>query len=128
MTQTEFINRAVGLPWASHRADWDAMNCYGLVILYFRHVMGIELGELPKTDIASGFASIQGWQECDDVSGSVGFMSWRDGAPTHCGIVLDGQKLLHSEGSELHPGNVRVSRMSAMRAIYGELRFYKYTC
>jgi hypothetical protein len=53
-------------------------------------------------------------------------MAWRDGAPTHCGVLLTAGSVLHSEGSDEAPGSVRVSRLAAVRRMYGEIRFYRY--
>jgi hypothetical protein len=127
MTAQEFINRAVGLPWIRWRSDWRAMDCFGLIILYHRKVLGLDLGAVPQSDIATGFNSAQGWRECDASAGATCFMAWRNGAPTHCGVLLPGAMVLHSEGSQDHPGSVRVTRLAAMQRAYGEIRFYQYT-
>lgn len=126
MTPAEFAARAVGVPWVKWRADWEAQDCYGLIVLFFREVHGIDLGSVPQTDIASGFAEAQGWIECGPEAGATCWMAWRDGAPTHCGVLLDAQRVLHSEGSEDHPGSVRVSRLSVIQRVYGTIKFYKY--
>ena len=127
MSPAEFADRAVGKPWRKWCASWEAMDCFGLIVLYFREVLGIELGEVPQTDIAAGFDQAQGWEECDPQAGATCFMAWRDGAPTHCGVLLDQRTVIHAEGSEEHPGSVRVSRLAALVRIYGELRFYRYS-
>jgi len=126
LTQNEFITRAIGLPWARWRSDWLAMDCFGLIVLYHREVLGVMLDDVPQTDIAAGFSAAEGWQECGPDAGATCFMAFYGGAPTHCGILLPGAKLLHSEGSQDHPGSVRVSRLAAVSKIYGELKFYKY--
>lgn len=124
MTADEFAARAVGLPWVRWRSDWAACDCFGLLVLYHREVLGIDLGPVPQTDIATGFAESDGWQECGPDDGSACFMAWRNGAPTHCGVVLPGRQLLHAEGSPDHPGSVRISRLTLVRRVYGELKFY----
>ena len=54
-------------------------------------------------------------------------MAWRGGAPRHCGVLLDPLTVLHAEGNEDHPGNVRVSRLRAVRQVYGDdIRFHRY--
>lgn len=126
LTPEEFAGRAVGLPWRRWAASWQAADCFGLVVLYFREVLGVELGPVPETDIAAGFAVAEGWRETPAGPAAVAFMAWRAGAPTHCGIVLSGGRLLHSEGSEDHPGAARVSRMTAVSRVYGDLKFYRY--
>ncbi len=126
MTAAEFAARMVGRPWRKWRADFDAADCYGLIVLYFREVLGVDLGDVPQTDIAAGFARAAGWIECAAQAGATCFMAWRDGSPTHCGILLDVQRVLHSEGSDERSGSVRVTRLAALARVYGELRFYRY--
>lgn len=116
-----------GIPWVKWRSDWQACDCFGLIVLYFREVLGVELGEVPQTDIAAGFFAADGWVECGPEAGATAWMAWRGGAPTHCGILLPGDRLLHSEGAETRPGNVRVTRLSVMRRAYGDIRFYRYS-
>ncbi len=127
LTPTQFAGRAVGLPWARWRSDWQAADCFGLVALYFREVLGVELGPVPQTDIAAGFSASTGWAECDPEPGTTAFMAWRDGAPTHCGMLLPGGMLLHAEGAPERGGSARATRLSVMRRAYGDIRFYRYT-
>lgn len=125
MTRGEFIGRAVGIPWVRWRSDWWGADCFGLIVLYFREVLGVDLGPVPQTDIAPGFALADGWAECAADDAQACFMAWRDGAPNHCGVVLPGGFVLHSEGSPEAPGSVRVSRLAAVARVYGDLRFYR---
>ena len=127
MTAQEFVNRAVGLPWVRWRADWRAMDCFGLIVLYHREVLDLDLGAVPQSDIASGFSAAQGWQECGIAAGATCFMAWRHGAPTHCGVILPGAMVLHSEGSQDYPGSVRATRLAAMQRAYGDILFYRYS-
>jgi len=103
------------------------MDCFGLIVLYFREVLGVDIGHVPQTDIASGFAVANGWVECGPESGATCWMAWRNDSPTHCGVLLDERTVIHSEGSDGHPGNVRVTRLEVVRRFYGEIRFYRYT-
>lgn len=130
MTPREFAARAMaapGIPWRKWHASWEACDCFGLIVLYFREVLGIDLGDVPQTDISTGFTAARGWEECSPEAGATCFMAWRDGSPTHCGVLLDGQRVLHAEGSEEISGSVRVTRLAALQRVYGELRFYRYT-
>lgn len=127
LTPDEFVMRAVGLPWVRWRSDWSGADCFGLITLYFREVLGVELGPVPQTDIESGFHAARGWVECGPEPGATAWMSWRDGAPMHCGVLLPGGKVLHSEGNPERPGSVRVSSLPAVVRFYGEdVRFYRY--
>lgn len=126
MTPQEFALRAVGIPWRKWRADWQSCDCFGLIVLWYRHVLGLELGEVPQTDIAAGFALAAGWQRCDPAPGVTCWMAWRGDAPTHCGVLFSASEVLHAEGSDEHPGSVRLSRLRAVAQVYGEIRFYRY--
>lgn len=125
ITIDEFIRRAVGLPWVRWRSDWQACDCFGLLVLFHREVLGIDLGDVPTTDISDGFRLATGWLECGQEEGATCWMAWRGGAPTHCGLLLAGRRVLHCEGSIEHMGNVRVSRLTALQRVYGEIRFYR---
>lgn len=126
MTPAEFASRAVGIRWVKWRSDWQAVDCYGLILLYFREVLGIDLGEVPQTDIATGFDAARGWTPCKPQAGAMAWMAWRNGAPTHCGILLTADQVLHAEGNEEHPGAVRVSRLRAVQQAYGDIVFYRH--
>lgn len=129
MTPEQFAQRAIGLPWRRWHASWAGADCFGLIVLYHREVLGIELGPVPQTDIASGFAAARGWEPCEPEAGATAFMAWRSGAPTHCGVLLDGGRLLHAQ--EGHPisehGSTRITRLEAMRRGVPDLRFYRYS-
>lgn len=126
LTQSEFITRAIGIPWVRWRSDWQAVDCFGLIVLYFREVLDVDLGAVPQTDIASGFSAAQGWAECAPEDGATCWMAWRHGSPTHCGVIVAGGMVLHSEGSDAHPGSVRLSRLAAVQRVYGDIKFYRY--
>lgn len=128
MTPDEFAGRVVGVPWLRWASSWEAMDCYGLVVMYYRHVLGVELGEVPKTDIASGFAGLDGWHECGPEPGVTGFMAWRNGAPEHCGVLMPRGMLLHAQGSPGHSGSVRMTPLAVMQRLYQDIRFYRYQC
>jgi len=125
MSPQEFVRRAVGVPWVRWRSDWEGADCYGLIVLYCREVLGIELGAVPQTDIAAGFSQARGWQQCEAQAGSVGWMAWIDGRPSHCGVVLPGGSMLHSQGSEDKGGSVRVTRLSVLQRIYSDITYYR---
>ena len=127
MTPDEFAARAVGLPWVRWRSDWQAMDCFGLVALYWREVLGIDPGPVPRAAIADGFAAARGWTECGPDPGCTAFMTWRDGAPTHCGVLLPGGQMLHSQEGPGGTGSVRITRLTVMARLCRDLRFYRFT-
>src|SRR5947207_2847767 len=100
MTPQQFVARAMalpGLPWKRRQATWAAADCFGILVLWCRHVWGFELGPEPSTD---GFTVPAGWIECGPEPFATVWMAWRDGQPAHCGIVVGQGFVLHAEGSE----------------------------
>lgn len=128
MTPAEFASRAVGLPWLRWRSDWQACDCFGLVLLYWREVRGVDLGAVPQDSIAGGFAQLRsGWVECGPEPESTAWMSWRHGAPLHCGVLLSAGQLLHSQEGPPGQGSVRITRLTAMARLHPDIRFYRPT-
>jgi len=125
MTPTEFVRLAVGIPWARGRSDWRGADCFGLVVLYFREVIGVDLGPVPMLEMPEGFAAATGWEECTPEPGSTGWMAWHKGAPAHCGILLPAGMLLHSDGDHGRPGAARLTRLAVMQRFYTDLRFFR---
>lgn len=126
MTPREFATRAVGIPWRRDAASWQSTNCYGLIVLYFRDVLGVELPMFEELELAPGFAVARGWSECDPLPGATCWMAWRDGAPLHCGVLLSSTEVIHSDGHETHAGSVRVTSLRLMQRIHNDIRFYRY--
>jgi cell wall-associated NlpC family hydrolase len=130
MTREDFVNRAIGMPWQKWRSDWQACDCYGLIALWHREVLGIELGAVPNISIEEGFdfalASGDWIQVSGPQAGATAWMAWRDGAPTHCGIVLDDCTLMHAEGGADQFGSVRVSRLAAVERVYGPITYHQH--
>jgi hypothetical protein len=128
MSPAEFVGRAVGLPWKRWRSDWEAADCFGLIVLVHIEVLGIDLGPVPRTDIASGFSAARGWVECVEEEGATCFMTWRDGAPTHCGWLAGGGMVLHAQEGYPVPehGSTRLTRLSVLKRACPDIRFYRY--
>lgn len=119
--------RAVGIPWQRWRSDWQACDCFGLVVLFYREVLGVELGDVPRVELATGFSTFGArWAECGPEAHAACFMAWRHGAPFHCGVMLDANQVLHAEGSMGRGGAVRITSLSVMHRAYGEIRFCRY--
>lgn len=127
MTPQEFASRMVGVPWVRWRSDFEAVDCFGLAVLWFREVLGIELGDVPRvTKIGEGLAGKPEFVETDDPSGPVIWMAWAGGEPKHCGVFLDARRAIHSEGSEAEPGSVRITRVSTLHRMYGHIKLYRH--
>jgi cell wall-associated NlpC family hydrolase len=127
MTPDQFVSRAVGIPWERWRSDWAACDCYGLVILYFREVLGIDLGTVPQSDIATGFFGLKCWVECEPEAGASMWMAWKDGAPTHAGILVSDDMVLHSTDIAFGIGSVRLNRLSVINRSFSDAKFFRHS-
>lgn len=123
MTSEKFCDLMLGKPWRRWCADFDACDCFGLFLLYSKHVMGLDYGlEVPKTDFVTGAAMADLTQSEEPAHGLM-FIS----GGAHCGVVLpDCKRVIHCQGSDQSPGNVRIDRIRAIEKIYGEVKFYAY--
>lgn len=129
MNRDDFVNRTVGLPWVDRAQSWDAMDCWGLVVSYYRHVIGVELPDVHSLDFGVGLGKAleTGLFERVDIPPKHGLIftafCQKTGAPCHVGLVVDHQTVLHSN----HGAGVRCDRIDLLKRIYGELNFYAYT-
>lgn len=65
------IDRLLTVPYARDRGDWAGADCWGIVELWYRHVLGIALGERrdhPSSHegLQAGFDGKQDWQPIDE--------------------------------------------------------------
>ncbi|HRI16892.1 MAG TPA: NlpC/P60 family protein [Burkholderiaceae bacterium] len=132
MTPLQFADACLALPpvrWVRWAANWERReaDCWGLVTLYWRLVLGVDLGPVPRSNLEAGYwAALEHWPECEPEPGAAVFLAWQGGRPMHCGVLLPGGMLLHAEGDEKHGGSVRLTRLAAMRRVYSDLRFHRY--
>lgn len=110
MTLTEFVTRAVSVPFVDRGRDYDGWDCWGCVRAALRDVWGIDLpshdtgyetaGETPqdreaiRTLVMAGRAQ---WRRVDvPEPGDVPLLICI-GRPVHVGLMVDGQRFLHTE-------------------------------
>ena len=126
MTKDEFISKAIGVQWVRWGSSWQGMDCYGLVVRYYKDVLDIDLPDVPQTELAHGFELMsQIWELCENPQDGVGFMSYRADIPTHCGVYIGNGLLLHSHGNPQSGGSVRVTKLDLMQRMFGKIAFYR---
>lgn len=136
MNKHEFIRRAVGLPWVDRACSWHAMDCWGVVVMYFRYVCGEELPcvegyqtcGIPITDGFQSQTDSRKWKQVEKPAGDcIAFMLFKHGVASHVGVVIDGTHVLHAAGNAQNEGQVRCDRLDVFRRYHGgEIRFYRY--
>jgi len=127
MTKDEFIRKVNGLPWADRACSFEAVDCWGLVVLYYRHVMSVEVHQTPDYEAGKDFITCyEGdrvfWQPGSRSDGDIGVF-YRGRVPDHVGIVIDGNQLLHSKGEG---GSVRIDPLPVLERAFTRTEFLQY--
>lgn len=102
-------DRYVGIPWRFGGRDFDGLDCWGLIWLFYRTELGLEIPsyddayqrESGARDIGALIGTqLPGWRKVEDPAlGDVALIN-RAGASCHVGIIAPGRRLLHVESAE----------------------------
>ncbi len=110
MTLEEFTARAIRVPFMDKGRDWDAWDCYGMLCVFYREVLGVVLpsyvddyqdaGECPESrkglrDLMA--ANMGAWHRVDEPEPGDGVLLLIGGRPIHVGLALGGGLMLHTE-------------------------------
>ena len=110
MTPAEFACRAIAVPFEEKGRDWFGWDCWGMVLLFHRHVLGVDLPSYTEEYINAGSSvegraqlagligkNVQGWDKVETPeSGDVVLLNI-NGHPIHVGIAIDAGRMLHTE-------------------------------
>ena len=133
MDSLTFIAKIIGTKWVNRASSFDECDCWGLVVLYYRHVLSIELptvtGYDDKLDIADCWqneAHLPHWVVVDNPSDNgLVFTCYKGDRPTHVGVTIGGGKVLHSNGTN-KSGGVQVNSIRALESMYGKMTYHKF--
>lgn len=85
----EFVERCRRAPYKPHGRDYDGLDCYGFVYLYYRDVLGVRL-----PDLVGSCADVPLHEVADPVNGCVVYMRMPLAADPrddrHTGLYWDG--------------------------------------
>lgn len=131
MTINEFIKKTVGVKWVDRACTFDEMDCWGLVILYYRHVLGLELNDIEGYQSKRGTIqtealpeAIKNWQKLSKPENHCVFLAYIGDYPCHVGVVID-RHGLHAKGNE-NGGQVQYNRLDAIEKTFTKIEYYKY--
>ncbi|WP_163473127.1 NlpC/P60 family protein [Klebsiella michiganensis] len=125
MTQSEFIGLVNGKPWANRACTFDELDCWGLVVLYYRHVLGLELHHVAGYESGSDFITcyeeeLEHWHRVPvPVSGCLAVFYYGN-QPAHVGVMINPGKCLHSRGEF---GFVRTDSAVILQKIYNKVEY-----
>ncbi len=124
MKHHDFIKDAIGKPWVNRESGPDSYDCWGLVVAYYREVLGITIKENLDEDIQSGYLKeIQSDHWNADRDGIV-FMCFKSGIPAHCGLIF-GHEVLHAAGWEAN-GQTTLVPARRVQRLFKDMRIYAY--
>lgn len=116
--------RYIGIPWEAGGRSFDGADCWGLVWLFYKHELHIDLdsyddaygAECDAAEVGELIAEGKSlWRRCETPSpGDVAVLK-RDGHLCHVGIIAPRRHLLHVESSEAPSVLARVDRALAWR-------------
>lgn len=127
MNKTDFIRKVNRLPWANRACSFDAVDCWGLIVLFFRHVKGIEIHQTADYESGADFITCyEGdrvfWQPGARVDGHIAVF-YRGEHPDHIGVVIDGSRCLHSRGEG---EGVRIDPLPVLERAFTRTEFLQY--
>lgn len=127
MLKAEFLERVVGMPWHNRACTFEAADCWGLVILYYRHVLGIELHHSPDYEAGEDFMTcfegeVVYWHRAEHFSDGDIFIAYYGAQPVHVGLIVDG-RALHSRGEN---GCVRSDQIRTIQKLFTRTEIYSY--
>jgi len=132
MTQDEFIRKTLNLPWVNRASSFESNDCWGLIVLYYKHVLNIELPKIEGYEQGSCDTS-QGWESGESkwkelINAEVGalFTCYAGEKPIHVGILISTTKVLHANGFYNKPGKVEIHSIRAIKSIYGKMTYHKF--
>ena len=129
MTKTEFIDRWIGTPWQDRAIGPNSIDCWGLVYVYYRDVLGIELSKPDDhIDIIDGFTNEVvncDWIETDFAEDGIMFTAFHGDLARHCGVVVSPTMVIHSYGGNDNHGTVSINNISVIERKFGKVRFFK---
>lgn len=132
MTQNDFIKKILGKPWVNRASTFDAADCFGLIILYYKNVLDIDLPVVDGFAEKGNFLGCYNkgkilWQETKaPIENGIVFTCYRGDVPMHVGLCVGQGLALHSRGTEKQPGKVEIHSLRAISRLYGKMTYHKF--
>lgn len=125
MTQDEFIRLVIGKPWANRACSFDGMDCWALVVLYYRHVLGLELHHIAGYESGAEFITCYEqeyahWRLVHAALPGCIAVFYRGEVPAHIGVMTSPVKCLHARGEF---GFVRSDNPLALLKVYSRVEY-----
>ncbi len=108
MSLEEFVRRMLLVPFVEKGRDFEGVDCWGLVLLGYRHVLGIELPSYvdcyDKADVRGSrglgrliVSHLPEWRRVSHPRAMDGALFLINKRPVHMGLLVDEHRVLHAE-------------------------------
>lgn len=127
MSDDEFIKLMFGKPYVDRHCSIDAVDCWGLVALYYRIVHAINIHHTDDYGNGSDFATcyhseVDFWQQHEHpVPGGI-FVAYRGAVPVHVGLIIDDHTIFHAREKT----SVRFDKLRTLERLSTKVEFLTY--
>lgn len=127
MSDDDFFNLMLGKPYVDRACSVDAVDCWGLVVLYYRMVHGINIHHSNEYSSGGSFITcfsdeVLFWEHnASPVIGGI-FVSYYGSMPRHVGIVAGRDKILHAREKTA----VRFDRIETLKKLSTKVEWLTY--
>ena len=127
VTYDEFAKLMLGKPYTDRCCHVDAVDCWGLIVLYYRLCHGINVHHDDSYDNGGSFATcfdgeINFWRDTDSLSIGDVVVAYRGRTPIHVALWWGRDKILHAREKTA----VRFDRLLTLERLSTKLRFLTY--
>lgn len=127
VTFDDFEQLMLGKPYVDRCCHVDAVDCWGLVVLFYRLCLGVNVHHNDDYDKGSQFSTcfngeVVFWRDTNKpVKGDI-VVAFHGNAPVHIALVWGRDKILHAREKTA----VRFDRLRTLERLSTQIRFYKY--
>lgn len=110
MILDEFISRAIVVPFVDKGRDWSGWDCWGMVVLFHREVLGVAIPSYTDSYRDAGRSkssrvqlqdliqtNMPKWDRIDDPLPGDAVLLNIGGRPIHVGLAIGAGRMLHTE-------------------------------
>lgn len=119
MTEAEYVESVLGVPWVFAGCDYDGMDCGGLVRHSCMVLDNINLPPFePCNDVHAAFTNAPWLTPCEWKNRAVFTVSDDKGNMYHVGRILAGMAV-HAHGKKESAGQVRAQTKAQLSRVFG---------
>lgn len=122
-----FESTMLGKPYVARACGYEAVDCWGLVVLFYAECMGIRVNNCFSYERGMPFAvcyddEVIYWRETQNPQRGDLIVSYIGSAPVHVGIWWGYDKILHAREKTF----VRIDRIRTLTRLSTKIRYFKY--